>query len=84
MYGYLITLVSIAPSINQIESYLGSVSGVSRLLGGNALCIYGVLAGLTKLPYSLSNLSIRNPTGNANVLSIGAAAVLSWNLLTRG
>jgi hypothetical protein len=66
------------------ETDLGSEAGVSRLLGGNALCMYGAPAGLTKLPYSLPNLSIRNPTGKVIVPSIGVEAVLGWKPLSGG
>jgi hypothetical protein len=46
--------------------------------------MYGAPAGLTKLPYSLPNLSIKKPTGKVIVPSIGALAILSWKPLTGG
>jgi hypothetical protein len=57
---------------------VGLLAGVSRLLGGNARCIYGAPAGLTKLPYSLPNRSKRVPTGKVIMPWIGAPAVFNW------
>jgi hypothetical protein len=67
-----------------VNAYLGSSLGVSRLLGGNALCIYGAPSGLTNVPFSPPNLSINKPDCNVTTPWIVLFPISSWNPLSGG
>jgi hypothetical protein len=70
--------ISACPDLGKY-TYTGLACGVSRLLGGSALCMYGAPLGLVYVPYSEPKRSIWKPTEKVMVPSIGELSVLSWN-----